>query len=122
MHREPDFEASANDDPHPRLTAVNGRHHALPQHAGPPQPPSPIPFPAPSPQDIARRLAANEEMERIAAELRHRQALDAAGKLGREQGYRLGYVEGWRWGAVCGAIASVCFAFALGLLMGWAGR
>lgn len=41
---------------------------------------------------------------------------------GHDEGERVGYVAGWRWGATCGAFAGMAacalLAFALGLIVG----
>lgn len=48
-------------------------------------------------------------------EQRHGIALVAAQKAGYGHGERVGFVQGWTWGAICGGIASIAVSACLAL-------
>lgn len=78
-------------------------------------PPQPISWP---PGDGGHALTEVQALCTTALRLqeqRHGIALVAAQKAGYGHGERVGFVQGWVWGAACGAIASVTVLACLAL-------
>ena len=83
----------------PPLYAVNGSRPPLQTPAPPPAAPRSEPV-----YDRANPLDARIS----AAAARHGQTVTAAWQDGHDAGERVGYLSGWRWGAVCGFLAGLC--------------
>lgn len=60
-------------------------------------------YPARRPAENLVRTRANTDNDRWQTQVAQRDTLlIAAAKLGREQGEREGYTQGWHWGMACG--------------------
>ena len=73
--------------------------------------PRPIAFPPRAEVNALCRTRANVDNTLWQQQVERREALmHAARQDGYDLGERIGYMAGWRWGVLCGAIAGAMFA------------